>query len=418
MKPELSAKAQKFRRNISPVREIMSYADPGYLDKLGIKIQDLISFAGGWVNHHAPEDLRKCYQEISSDVELFHLSGGYSPTLGFPAAKEAVISFERYLYGINDLTARQVVIGHSSTQLAMDVFQVLLDEGDQILMLDPSYCNYPTQLFTAINHIRLIRFPAMDFDAWKYDIEERIDSFCDYIVEKKPKIILLIIPDNPSSYILSDQFISRTLEIACDTGSMLVIDFAYKELTFNSPLPAYYSWSPSPNFMSLHSNSKWGRGLGRRMGWIEAPEVIVEALESIMNSSILCPDSLHQMAFINYVNDAVSSNKLKDYVSETSKKYEAAAKVLCQSIDNELKLPYLKPFGGLYTIINVGMNSAEFTEKLLKEKAVLVVPGWGFGPSLSQAIRLSYGPLVDSPEKIDEGIRRIAQFNNKIVSHD
>ena len=40
-------------------KEIMSFSDPEYIKSFGIKIEDLISFAGGWSNHNAPESLRK-----------------------------------------------------------------------------------------------------------------------------------------------------------------------------------------------------------------------------------------------------------------------------------------------------------------------------------------------------------------------
>ena len=90
MKPKLSAKANKFKKSISPVRQIMSYADPNYVKSIGINPEDLISFAGGWVNHKAPKELQKAYEEITVNNELFHKSGGYPPTLGNLEFKKAV----------------------------------------------------------------------------------------------------------------------------------------------------------------------------------------------------------------------------------------------------------------------------------------------------------------------------------------
>jgi len=66
VKPNISAKANKFKRLISPVRQIMSYADPNYIKNIGINPEDLISFAGGWVNHQAPKELQKAYEEIAA----------------------------------------------------------------------------------------------------------------------------------------------------------------------------------------------------------------------------------------------------------------------------------------------------------------------------------------------------------------
>ena len=80
MRDRISNKAKKFRRNISPVREIMNFANPSYIRSLGLDPKDLISFAGGWVNHSAPSGLMKAYREITDDASLFHESGGYSPS--------------------------------------------------------------------------------------------------------------------------------------------------------------------------------------------------------------------------------------------------------------------------------------------------------------------------------------------------
>ena len=108
MKPRISSKAIKFKRSISPVRQIMSYADSNYVKSIGIQPENLISFAGGWVNHKAPKELQKAYEEIIVNNELFHKSGGYPPTLGNLEFKKAVIDFEKCIYGINDLDENQI----------------------------------------------------------------------------------------------------------------------------------------------------------------------------------------------------------------------------------------------------------------------------------------------------------------------
>ena len=67
----LSEKARKFEGEISPVSEILRYADLDYIKSIIKNPDDLISFAGGWVNHNAPEKLRDVYKTISSDIDLY-----------------------------------------------------------------------------------------------------------------------------------------------------------------------------------------------------------------------------------------------------------------------------------------------------------------------------------------------------------
>ena len=78
MKSTLSTLAKKLFRTISPVREIMSFANPERIKGYGINPSDVISFGGGWVNHESPKELQKAYEDIVKNNNLFHYSGGYS----------------------------------------------------------------------------------------------------------------------------------------------------------------------------------------------------------------------------------------------------------------------------------------------------------------------------------------------------
>ena len=53
------------------------YANPAHFIALGLKPEDVISFAGGWVNHKLPPELQEAYKDIVSDDQLMHVAGGY-----------------------------------------------------------------------------------------------------------------------------------------------------------------------------------------------------------------------------------------------------------------------------------------------------------------------------------------------------
>ncbi|MEI6246849.1 MAG: pyridoxal phosphate-dependent aminotransferase, partial [Acidobacteriota bacterium] len=345
MKPRLSTRAEQSLNSISPVRQIMSYADSNYIRSLGIDAGNLISYAGGWVNHRAPEELRAAYQRIANDPAAFHAAGAYPHTLGNREFKEAVIAFESHVYGMRGLSVDQIAVGVGSTQLARNVFEILLNPGDAVLMLDPSYCNYPTQLTASIPDVRLIQFPVLDPDTWAYTPDERIPALCRVIAEQRPKVVMLISPDNPTGQVLSHAFVSAVRDAVADVGGVLVMDFAYKELVFNDAYPEYFAWGPSDNFVALRSNSKWCRGLGRRLGWIEAPEFIVTAMESAQNSTILAPDMLHQLAMTAYVAAAIDAGTLRTYLAATNVLYQTAAARMMSAIERHLGLPALTPAG-------------------------------------------------------------------------
>ncbi|MDC1057637.1 pyridoxal phosphate-dependent aminotransferase [Nitrosopumilus sp.] len=405
----LSKKVKTLKRKNSPIKEIMNYGDPEHIRKFGINPEDLISFAGGWSNHKAPENLRKAYESIIADTEKFHSSGAYSTSIGDREFRNTICKFENYLYEM-ELDEKQIAVGLGSTQLTNDLFSVLLDPGDKILLLDPSYCNYQAQLVNVIPDIEIKHFSVIDEEKWEFNADNKIEEFSNYILQNKPKIVMLVSPDNPTSKILSQEFVQATLDAVKEIDSYLIMDFAYKELVYNNVHPEYFSWSPSDNFISLRTNSKWCRSLGRRIGWIEAPENVVEAMEFVQSSTILSPDKLHQMAFGKFINESIEDGSLNIYLEKTRKLYKNAAEKTVEIIKKHLDFPVIQPDGGLYVFMDVKTNSAKFVETILRNTGVLVIPGWGFGRTGTNAVRVSFGPLVDQIDKIEQGIMKISKY--------
>jgi aminotransferase len=382
---------------------------------MGLNPEDVISFGGGWVNHPAPEGLRRAYQEIAEDPTLFHRSGGYTATLGELECREALARFEHHLFGVEGLGAEHVAIGMGSTQLTHDLFRTLLDPGDTVLLLDPTYANYEGQLALAVPGSRIVRLPVVDPATWAYlpdaDPGRVIEEFRRIFDAHAPRMVIFGAPDNPTSQILPQTLADELSERTAEAGAWLAIDFAYKCQTFREA-PAYYAWSPAerPHVIGIHSNSKWGRGLGRRLGWIEADAQVVAAMERVQQCSILCPDTLSQMAMARYVNQATRDGSLRAYVEHANRLYAEAARVTVDAVDEFLGRPRLEPAGALYTVVDVGTDADEFVPRALQATGVLVVPGGGFGPSIRSGVRISYGPMVMAPEKIREGIQRLGRW--------
>ena len=407
-----SNKINALRKKDSPIKEIMNFSDPEYIATFGINVQDVISFAGGWSNHSAPEELRKAYETIITNPELFHKSGSYSTSIGDREFRNSLCKFENYLYNM-EITEKQISVGLGSTQLTNDLFTLLLESGDRVLLLDPSYSNYPEQLENNFSNIDILRFSVIDEEKWEYIADKKIEEFSNYILENKPKIVLLVSPDNPTSKILSQNFIQKTLDSVKKVDGYLLIDFAYKELVFDKNIPEYFSWGPTENFIAIRTNSKWCRSLGRRIGWIEAEESIIESLELIQSSTILSPDQLHQMAFQKFITESIENDTLNDYLEKTQKLYKNISEKTNEIIKKYLKLPTIKPDGGLYIFMKINSDSATFVKDILKNTGVFFIPGWGFGKTGNNAVRISLGPLVNNPDVIEKGIIKVAKYLEK-----
>ena len=409
----LSKRINQFKNQPSPIKDIMNYGDPQYIKKSGINPDELISFAGGWSNHAAPENLRKAYESIIADPERFHFSGNYSTSIGDKEFRNALCKFENYLYGMN-INEKQIAVGLGSTQLTNDLFSVLLDPDDKVVLLDPSYSNYPEQLSHGNGIDSVLRFSVIDEDKWEYVADQKTEEFCEYILKNKPKIVLLVSPDNPTSKVLSQKFVQAVLDTVKKISGYLIIDFAYKELVYEKVVPDYFSWAPNENFISLRTNSKWCRSLGRRIGWIEAPEFVIEAMEDVQSYTILSPDKLHQMAFGKFITTSIDDGSLDAYLEKIRKLYKNTAEKTAEIIQKHLGFPIIQPEGGLYIFMKVNTDSTKFVETVLTKTGVLFIPGQGFGITGKNAVRVSFGPLVEEIDKIEHGIVKTAKYLNEI----
>lgn len=413
--PSLSALVRAQIAKPSPIRQIMKMAERQNILAMGLDPSEVISFGGGWVNHTAPEEFRQAYQAVVSDRALFHKSGGYTATLGDMECREQIARFEEHLFAVPRLGAEHIAIGMGSTQLTHDLFRTLLDPGDTVMLLDPTYANYEGQLAFAVPGAKIVRLRMLDPHTWSYlpetDPAGVAREFSRLFDLHRPRLVLFGAPDNPTSQVVPQALADAMLAKTADAGSWLAIDFAYKCQYFQTP-PAYYAWSPAdhPNVIGIHSNSKWARGLGRRLGWLEAAASVVEAVERVQQCSILCPDTLAQMAMARYLKVAIENGSLRKYVDHANALYKHAARVTLDAVDRHIGRPRLQPFGGLYTVVDIGSDAEAFVPKALKATGVLVVPGGGFGASLANGIRISFGPLVNDTAKIEEGLSRLGAW--------
>ena len=411
--PPIARRLREGQLEKSPIREIMKLADPASLARMGLDPDDVISFAGGWVAHRAPEGLRRVYAELAEDPRLFHELGAYSPTRGLPALRTALLALDRALYATPGLTDEHVLVGASSTQLTHSLFLALLDPGDRVVLFDPSYANYGPQLDLGPEGLEVVRLPVLDRESWTWmadtsTIERR---FRELVATHTPRLLLFSSPNNPSGRLVPDAVFEALVEIAAEVGCLVVVDLAYRAQVFVDPPPAHLAASPVqwPNLIRLHSNSKWCRGLGRRLGWVEADPAVIEALEVVQQSTALCPDSVHQYALATFLERSLPDGSAEAYLDDTRAAYHRAARHTAACVREYMRRPCLEPEGGLYTVVDVGRDGDEFVRRMLAETGVILVPGAGFGPALRNAVRISYGPLVHDLERIEEGLGRIGR---------
>ena len=121
---------------------------------------------------------------------------------------------------------------------------------------------------------------------------------------------------------------------------------------------------------------------------------------------------LTENKFIIYIIHSYYQKQL-DNQTEQSQKMQALGRI-AGGIAHDFNNLLTAMTGHCDLLLNrYATNSAEFVETVLRKTGILFIPGWGFGRTGKNAVRLSFGPLVEQLDKIEQGIIKISKYLNE-----
>ncbi|HDH07254.1 MAG TPA: pyridoxal phosphate-dependent aminotransferase [Thermoproteales archaeon] len=393
-------------RHPSSIREIMTLVTD-YRVHPEKYPRPLLYLGGGWPQDPPPPILREKLLEIASSVETFNQSSRYGATGGEPELIDLLIEYENKVFGRSKPGSEEIIIGSGSTDQTAAVFLSILDPGSEVIFTRPYYLNYTRQL--EIEFQRTIRVKTWDIiKDHRYD--PALDDLQELITDKT-SLIVITSPGNPDSKIIPEEVYKGVLDIAEDKGIWVILDLAYRAFTFKEP-PRYFSQPRRENEIIIATLSKELRIPGWRISYVIADPELVKRINTIEQARILCPSRLVQEVLIRLFSDSKSFAILREFNRKSSEKYSKVAYSTYEKITSEIEgINALKPDGGFYVCFDITAytnNSKEFCNRLLKEWQVALVPGVDFGKE--GWVRLSFAPVVETPEVVDEALERMKQF--------
>jgi aminotransferase len=188
---------------------------------------------------------------------------------------------------------------------------------------------------------------------------------------------------------------------------IVISDEIYARLTYGTEHTCYASLpGVKENTVLLGGFSKAYAMTGWRIGYAVAPKEIIAAMTKIHQYTIMSAPTPAQVAAI----EALKAGEPD--VVEMVEDYNRRRKVIVKGL-NDIGLSCYEPRGAFYafpSIICTGMTSEEFSEKLLMEEKVAVVPGSTFGRCGEGYVRCCY---ATSLSKIEEALKRMGRFVKK-----
>ncbi len=292
-----------------------------------------------------------------------------------------------------------VTVGGSE---AIDIaMRAMLNEGDEVLVPQPSYVSY-VPCVTLADGVPVI-IELEEKDEFKLTPEKLLEKITD-----RTKILVLPFPNNPTGAIMEKELLEKIAGIVIEKDLFVISDEIYSELTYKDQHATIAAFpGMKERTVLINGFSKSYAMTGWRLGYAAAPAVILEQMLKIHQYAIMCAPTTSQYA-------AVSALKNGDGdVAMMRESYNQRRRFLLNAF-KEMNIDCFEPMGAFYTFPNIkrfNMTSEEFATELLKEEKVAVVPGTAFGDCGEGFVRISYAYSLES---LKEALGRIRRFVDKL----
>ncbi|MCT6923049.1 pyridoxal phosphate-dependent aminotransferase [Metasolibacillus sp.] len=326
----------------------------------------------------------------------------YTPAGGLPALKQAIIA---KLQRDNELTykANEVIVGVGAKHVLYTLFQVILNEGDEVIIPIPYWVSYPEQVKLAGGVPVYVE--GTSEQQYKITAQQLAAA-----ITEKTKAVIINSPSNPSGMVYSPEELKALAEVAEKHDILIVSDEIYEKLLYNGNKHfsiAQISPAIKARTIVINGLAKSHSMTGWRIGYAAGDADIINAMTDLASHSTSNATTTAQYAAIEAYNGP------QDAVEEMRQAFEERLQKIYPQIAAIPGFKLLKPEGAFYLLPDVAEamektgydNVDAFAEALLTEANVAVIPGSGFGTNTT--IRLSYAIAYDL---LEEAVRRMDKF--------
>jgi aspartate aminotransferase len=358
---------------------------------------DICSLSAGEPDFDTPAFIR---QAAAAALEAGHTR--YGPAAGEPALREAIAHKLSHENGV-PTAPDQVLVTNGGKQALFNLFQVLLQPGDELLLPSPYWLSYPDMAQLAGASVRLIpSTPASGFRLRAEDLEAAITP--------ASKLLVLNSPGNPTGMVLSRTELEAIAAVLRRHPQLLVVcDEIYEFLL--APGHSHHSLAAlapdlAARILIVGGCAKGWAMTGWRIGWLAGNPALIQAAAALQSQS-----TSNVCTFAQYGAAAAVSGP-RDCVQAMAAQFNSRRQRLSDGLQGIPRLQLQPPQGAFYAFPDVsayGLDSMSLCNRLLDEVGLAVVPGVAFGDD--RCIRLS---CAASEATIDDGLDRLARFLQRL----
>lgn len=320
---------------------------------------------------------RRIISEAFKDAEKGHTR--YTDSLGYPELREEIALFYKNEFGY-ELNINEIMAVVGACHGMHLVLEAILDDGDEVIVPEPFFTPYANQI--KLSRGKLVSLETYEQEGFQINIE-RLRS----LITERTKAIIINTPNNPTGACLSKEVLEQLAEVAIQNDLIVISDDVYGAFSFDEPfIPITTIKGMRERTITIGSFSKDYAMTGWRIGYVLAPEYLIDCIRNINEGVCFSAPSVSQRAAIHAMRlrKELQPGLVAEYKKRVFYAYERINKIPGISV--------LPPQGSFYLFVNIketGMTSAEFCRRLLDEAHVLAVPGNGFGSCGEGYIRIA-----------------------------
>ncbi|MGP4107459.1 pyridoxal phosphate-dependent aminotransferase [Virgibacillus sp. L01] len=326
----------------------------------------------------------------------------YTPSGGILELREAIVSKFSQDNEL-DYSTDQIIVTTGAKHALYTLFQVLLNENDEVIVPAPYWVSYPEQ-------IKLAGGTPVVVDAHESNNFKLTPEQLEAAITTKTKAFILNSPSNPTGMMYNEEELRKLGEICLKHNILIVSDEIYEKLIYTSDEHvsiAAISNQLKEQTVIVNGVSKSHAMTGWRIGYAAGPKEIIKAMTNLASHSTSNPTSIAQ-----YAAFAAYDSK-EDPNAEMRKTFSERLELSLELLNDIPGISCIRPKGAFYLFPNVmeavKSNGFESVDKwvtaLLEEEKVALVPGSGFGAPNN--VRLSYATSIDL---LEEAAKRIKRF--------
>ena len=339
--------------------------------------------------------------DFDTDEGIYSLEKGrtfYTSNSGLKELRQEICRYMKRTQDIDYVWDKEVFITVGGSEAIDLMFRAMINEGDEVLIPQPSYVSYePCAILADAAPVIINLKNENQFRLTPEELEAAITP--------RSKILVLPFPNNPTGGIMEKEDLEAIREIIIKNDLYVLSDEIYGELTYTGKPHVSIASLPGMKERTVVVNgfSKAYAMTGWRLGFACGPQEIISQMVKIHQYAIMCAPTTSQYAAVEALRNG------DDDVRMMRESYNERRRFVLHML-NEMGIPCFEPMGAFYVfpcIKEFGLSSEDFANRLLAEEKVAIVPGTAFGDSGEGFLRISYAYSIDNLRK---ALTRLSRF--------